>query len=196
MPHRCLAFVLLFVAATATPAQSSLNVIPTAEVLSHRSAQRFYEVSGYERSADKGIYHASGLLVGVGDRAELGFDSDFLGGTAWNAKLIVYDHERGAFAIGVSDWQSGSMTKYAVGLHDFVGVRAHLGFMNDGADRPIFGLDTTTGPVTWMLDHVGGPGATTWGGASIELGTEFSVSLGRTLPASEWYATFYWTSRY
>ena len=196
MRSRFPAFFLLFVAATATPAQSSLNVIPTAEVLAHRSAQRSYEVSGYERSTDKGIYHASGLLVGVGDRAELGFDTDFLGGTAWNAKLIAYEHARGAFAIGVSDWQRGAMTKYAVGLIDLDGVRAHIGYLNDGADRPIFGVDATTGPVTWMLDHVGGPGATTWGGVSLELGTEFSVSLGRTLPAQEWYATFYWTSRY
>jgi hypothetical protein len=191
------AVVLLAIVAScalSSASGTSLNVIPIADVLGAHLASRTYFVSGAGREFGQG----SGALFGVGDRAELGFDADFGGGSSWNGKLDLVQTKNSAIAVGVADWADNSFTKFAVGRIDFGGLRLHAGFMNDGADRPIAGLDFTTGNLTWMVDHTGGPDAKTWFGTDVEFDNEVDLSFGASLPKGRkpttgWYAMLSWT---
>ncbi len=150
---------------------TALNVMPIADVLGHREAIYAYTASAVQ--GDKRYSHAHGLEIGLFDKAEIGFDNDFMGETVWNAKVSLWDNPKcapgTACSVGVMNLHRNHKPDWvAVGRKDFNSFRVHGGIMlNDGVRRGILGADFAAAPgVTIMLDHIAGAGEYSWGGFS------------------------------
>jgi hypothetical protein len=160
---------------------TSLASIPIADILGHRELLANYGVFGTEQNVDKRIYHSQGLTVGLFDRVELGYDTDFEGTTELNAKLLlIEDPSEAAWAlsVGVMGFVDGKGSPYVVGRHDFTGFRAHAGLLRQDGDRLMLGFDGEAfGDCTWMVDYTSGPGATTWVGLDVPIRQVDGLSL-------------------
>jgi hypothetical protein len=172
--RRCLPLACAALApACALAWPTGLASIPIADILGHREALVSYGVFGTEQNVDKRIYHSQGLVVGLFDRLELGYDNDFEGTTELNAKVLLFeDPDEAAWAVsaGVMGFVDGKGSPYIVGRHDFRGFRAHAGMLRQDGDRLMLGFDGEAfGDCVWMLDHTTGPGAMTWAGLDVPI---------------------------
>lgn len=155
--------------------------MPTADVLSDRQVMlQLYSIGERFRLGASGTTFGS-AEIGLFDRFELGFDSDFKGSTSYNIKFKAFELGRITIAGGILAWATGADSPYAVAKADLKQIRLHVGFLKDDAQRLMLGLDGDL-PKGWsyMLDYASGPGGTVWGGLNYSglEGFTFYASLG------------------
>lgn len=177
-------------AGVANAGPTGLWLMPIADILAHREAFAYVGFGGTERNVSKGYYYYNAATVGVFDRAEIGYDNDFLGNTTYNIKVQLFDSparlEGTALSVGLMNCNGGYREPYIVGRHDFKDFRLHAGYWNTagcgrmvvGADFPLFGNGTGT------LEFMSGPSSITWGSVFVPvdsilpgLGLVFAVGM-------------------
>lgn len=179
--------ILSSTAAFAGP--TGLVSMPIADILGHREYLHTWTMFGTEKNIDSRWYHSHAGLVGLFDRAEVGFDNDFMGNTTLNAKVLLFEEPKDAkyaLSAGTVGWKDGNGTNYVVGRYDFDQFRVHAGWLNDGENRLMVGIDGALGKsgMSWSLEHTTGTGARSWVGLSVpfEQIKGFSVLLGVGVP--------------
>jgi hypothetical protein len=157
------------VAACAQATPTGLFWMPIADILKHREAFAFAGLMGTERNVSKGYSYFNAATVGVLNRAEIGYDNDFLGNTTYNIKVQLFDSpkklEGTALSVGIVNCTGAYREPYVVGRHDFKDFRLHAGYWNTmGCGRFMVGADCKVfGTGTGSLEFLSGPGSTTWG---------------------------------
>ena len=158
-------------AGTAWAGPTGLLIMPIADILGHGEAYWTYAATGNEHNIDKGYIHSHGFELGLADRFEVGFDNDFLGGTTYNAKMLLLDDKKNgryALSFGLLNLGDTSGEMYVVGRYNISqNCRLHCGYMQSGDNRLIVGAD---GPVNWkrmdgcgwQMEHLSGEGSQTW----------------------------------
>ncbi len=157
-------------AVTVKAGPSGLVSIPIADILRHRELLAGYGASATEQNVSKLIGHTAGVEIGLFDRFELGYDTDFLGGNVFNAKaLLLEDKDSGyAFSAGFQNYMPKTryIEPFAVGRYNFKDFRLHAGWLKTDTSRLICGVDFPIGNATGMIEHTGGPGSVTQFGVS------------------------------
>jgi hypothetical protein len=134
------------IAPSIASAQSGLVVMPIADVLRHREAAFELELTGNERNVSKGYEYANSLTMGLFDRMEVGYESDFLGAITANVKLLLFEDPHAlphcALSVGADNWRGKDVDPYAVARYDGRGYRLHGGLWRTmGSARAMLGLD-------------------------------------------------------
>ncbi len=168
---------------------SVLNFMPTADIIGHRSGVISYTAAGSERNVSKAITQYGSVLVGLWDKVELGYDTDFKGNPVEQFKYNVYtEAKESKVAVSVGFQNISATNKY---WEPFVaarynlskdGPRLHAAIIRDSVDRLCLGCDFAMGEFTGMLDFASGKGGRTWAGVYTDLkaipGMNLSVSAG------------------
>lgn len=161
------AFLLVALAACvqalATP--TALNVIPTAEVLTHGSANFEVQLYGGPTSSGYMFVNQFQTQLGVGGNLELEFDPS-LGpskGNYWNVKYGIYREtsRRPALAVGeFANIPGSSSPFYVMAFKSFGASRLHAGSIYLGnAPQCMLGWEIGHGhPLVFQADYISGPG--------------------------------------
>lgn len=183
----------MLVAQCALAAPSSLNLMPTADVLGHGEFAIEYENDAEPLLSSECDQYVL-IQVGLLDRLELGVDRCFHGAKAtyWNFKLLVREEDESgpAIAVGVQNIVEGDDNQPYLALAKEVrGARLHL-----GAIRLYEETEAMAGVEYWLSDRVtlaadhmtGVNGATTLGGW-VALNDSWYLSLARVMsPTEDW----------
>ena len=169
-------------------AQTGLVVMPIADVLRHREAAFELELTGNERNVSKGYEYANSLTMGLFDRLEIGYESDFLGSVTANVKLLLFEDPHSlphfALSVGANNWRGKDVDPYAVARFDGAGYRLHAGcWRTMGSARAMFGIDVPAGVgLTASLECLCGRGGASWAGLaytpSFAPGFEAQIAVG------------------
>ncbi len=154
----------LLLAATAHTTPTGLFMIPIADILKHREAFTYAGLLGYERNVYKGYDYFNAVTVGLYDRVEVGYDSDFRGTISGNVKLQLVENKTGAVSVGVVNWIGNAVDPYVVGRLDGKGYRLHGGlWRTGGTGRLMLGADFPVAEgLTGSVEFLSGPGSQTW----------------------------------
>ncbi|MBX3119709.1 MAG: hypothetical protein KF784_11635 [Fimbriimonadaceae bacterium] len=181
-------FVLggLMCAASSTLAgPTGLNLMPIADMLGHRECSLEWFATG-ERGIRRWPSFNAGNF-GFADRVECGWENDFDGGTSLHMKIKLFDSDNGKYALsgGYMAVSKPYSQSYLVGRADVGCANIHLGWMQDGDSRGMFGVDF---PIfkdySIMADHVTGRDGSSWVGVSgpikfLPEGFSFTASYGQ-----------------
>lgn len=172
---------------------TGLWMMPIADILAHREAFAYVGLGGTERNVSKGYYYFNAATVGIFDRAEIGYDNDFLGNTTYNIKVQLFDSPRGlegtALSAGLINCTGAYREPYVVGRKDFKDFRLHAGYWNtQGCGRFVAGVDFAL-LKDWSasVEFMSGPSSITWGQVFIPLDSMlpgFGVSLAVGVPSA------------
>lgn len=173
------------VSACANAYPTALTFMPIANILRHREASLYYAATGNERHISKTYVHGFGAQIGLLDRVELGYDTDFLGNNWWNAKVLIVDDPRGmpgfSLSVGSMNYQKGLHDPYVVAGLDLDFARLHAGAIRvSNVKRAMFGVDfSVLGNCTGMIEHVTGPNSFTWASLNVPIpGVEGLALMG------------------
>ena len=141
---------------------TGLGMMPIADILKHMENQTTSGATGFDRRISKGFAYQNGFLLGVRNRAEIGYDNDFLGNTVYNAKLQLFDesvvHDT-ALSVGTQNFANGNGDFYVVGRRDTKACRFHAGLLHSDEYHPMIGADTPWGQSTLQLEFMAGRNA-------------------------------------
>jgi hypothetical protein len=178
---------LLMISGLAWTYPTSLNVIPTADMLDPGSMRIEFENDGYSRifTADSESYWL--LEAAFGPRLEFGVDvydaEDTT--TVVNAKyaLLQETDQSPAVAFGALDIGEGaSPTYYLAAAKDLGPTRLHVGGIGDRYTvNPMLGCEVPVGNTSWLLfDWIGGDENYLTAGIYLETrsGPAFSIGVG------------------
>ncbi len=176
---------LLCAAASSFAGPTGLNVMPIADMLGHREFSIEWFATGTQGIKRWPNYNAGNM--GIGDRLEVGWESDYLGGTALHAKVKLGEWDNGKYVVsggymGVSKPASQS---YIVGRADMGCCNLHLGWLQDGDSRGMFGVDFPVfGDYSIMAEHISGRDGSSWVGITgpikfLPEGFSFTASYGK-----------------
>lgn len=161
---------LVAYAATAHAWPTSLNMIPIADILKHGQIYAHYTAVGTERRISTKITSYAGVLIGIGDRIEIGWDDDLEeGGAYWNGKVLLGEGENWALSMGYQALRKNESQSYLVGRYDPCDkLRLHFGWLEDGKSRALWGLDYQLCD-DWKLyvDSISGRDGATWVGVNV-----------------------------
>lgn len=177
---------------------TSLNVIPTADVLPNGQANITVQLLG---GPLRGGYQFANQLqteLGLGDVIEFGVDPS-LGpntGNAWNAKYRIYDETRRRPAVAVGqfvDLFGTGNPPYIVGFKSIGSSRLHFGATAiEGSTRALAGYDFWHGrPLTLQADYVSGPGAYASFGFVYNLNNGLSLNVAQLIGNSSYAPNAY-----
>jgi hypothetical protein len=165
----CVFFGLTCLAACANATPTGLFLMPIADILKHREGFAFAGLLGTERNVSKGYSYFNAATVGILDRAEIGYDNDFLGNTTYNIKVQLFDSPKqlpgSGLSVGLVNCNGSYREPYIVGKYEFKDFRLHAGYWNTmgcgrmmvGVDFPVFGEGSVS------LEFLSGPGSVSWG---------------------------------
>lgn len=152
-------------ASVVSAAPSGLTLIPIADILKHREAELEFALSGIEHNVSKGYTFSQSGTVGLFDRFEAGYESDFLGHITYDVKLQIFESPPrlpgSALSVGIMNCLGGHREPYVVGRYDLKGFRLHGGYWNTqgegraflGTDFPLF--EGGSGSLETLLGHHG-----------------------------------------
>lgn len=180
--------VAAIVSCTAFAGPTALNVMPTASVLGHREVYLSYWGSGTERRISKEIIDGGAIQFGFGDRIEFGVDSDFDGVDTYNIKAVLFEDEKGKWALsgGYMALRKNESQSYLVGrygLNDKTNL--HVGWPENGKSRWMAGIDhALSDEVTLMADTISGKDSYTYVGFNAAMGwmRGFDVTVSGGIP--------------
>lgn len=166
--------------------------MPIADILKHREAFAFAGLSGTERNVSKGYSYFNAATVGLFDRAEIGFDNDFLGNTTYNIKVQLFDSlpklEGTSLSVGLVNCTGAYREPYVVARRDFKDFRLHAGYWNTmGCGRMMIGADFSVfGNGTGTIEFLSGPSSITWGSLYVPIDAipGLGVVLGVGVPSN------------
>jgi hypothetical protein len=144
--------------------------MPIADILGHREAVYQISLVGNELNVDKAHYYDEGLTFGIRDIAEVGYDNDFRGNTALNAKVQLYHTPNASkFALSLGMQNIGLLgaqpDKYLVARYDLKAFRIHAGYIYNDRSRLMLGLDAPLPRACCLnVDYMSGPGSYLWTG--------------------------------
>lgn len=167
---------------------TGLALMPIADVLKHREAMTELSLAGVERNVSRATEYGQALTIGLWDRLEVGFESDFRGETTANVKFQLFEGPKflpnTALSVGVTNWRGDVVDPYVVGRLDGKGYRLHAGYWRTlGADRLAIGSDFPVGGVlVGSIEHLTGRGGATWAEMTYAFeripGLELGVAVG------------------
>lgn len=180
-------------AATAGSAQTYFfPSVKLADVLGHREFYYALTAAGNERNVSRGGYGWNQEIgMGLFDRAELTLGNDFLGGSYFGLKALLYEDkkpERFALAAGICDvsFRGGEDPGYYVvgRTNPTERLRLHFGCTHDDRYRLTLGADYDLGHgCSAAVESISGPGHAIWGGFNVPLGTpQLMLSVGVGVP--------------
>jgi len=188
--RQCLLCLLIAVAACASACATptALNVIPTAEVLAHGSANFEVQLYGGPTSSGYSFINQFQTQLGVGGNVELGFDPS-LGpnkGNYWNAKYGIYQEtsRRPALAVGEFANIPGSSSPLYVTAFKSCGTsRLHAGSIYLGnALRCMLGWEIGHDhPLVFQADFISGPNTYTSIGVEINWRNGASLNVAQLI---------------
>lgn len=139
---------------------TALNWMPIADILRDREVVLMHSVAGTAAEFGGNGTHSGSFLMGLGDRLEVGFDTDYKRGYSLNAKLLLYEEPtegRYALSAGVLNFAGTEFDEYVVARYDFPQFRFHAGWMYDTDSRLLLGVDFPMfGDWSGMVEHVSG----------------------------------------
>ena len=159
---------LLSTCAVAAP--TALGYIPIADILAHREIVYTFQTTGFEHRINPRYSWAHALQVGVFNRAEVGFDNDFLGNTVYNGKFQVFNEQqvkKTALSVGVWNYQHGKGDWDVVGRRDCSGYRLHCGYQQSDEGHLMAGIDAPWGNSIVSLDYNTGSHSSGFGTAAV-----------------------------
>lgn len=178
---------LLMISGLAWAYPTSLNVIPTADILDWGSMRLEYENDGYSRVFAAGSENYWLFEMAVGPRLELGvdvYDTDKASYMA-NAKyeLMMESDRSPAVAFGAVDvGEGGCPTYYLAAAKDLGSTRLHAGGIgNRHAANPMLGLELGVTRNSWLLfDWIDGAENYLTAGIYLETkhGPAFNMAIG------------------
>ncbi|MDO8585530.1 MAG: hypothetical protein Q7T82_00670 [Armatimonadota bacterium] len=137
---------------------TSVNVIPTADILDLGSTRLEYENDGYPRIGKGDSISYGFAQFGLTPRVEIGVDQWDISGepqNAFNGKLLLAEESKftPALAAGVMDIAEGSRSSgYAVGMKSFGAFRLHLGYIDAEYSKGLMaGCDQELSEGTYLL---------------------------------------------
>lgn len=156
----------LFLACASQATPTGLFLMPIADILKHREAFAFAGLLGYERNVSKGHDYFNAATVGLYNKVEVGYDSDFMGSISGNVKLQLFEGKGTALSVGVVNWRGDAVDPYIVGRYDGKGYRLHGGvWRTGGTGRLMLGTDFPVAEgLTGSLEFLSGPGSQGWAG--------------------------------
>ncbi len=157
---------------------TSLNLIPSADVMDARTVRVALELDGHATpfSEDAGLYLCT--QFGVTDRLEIGFDLNEINyDSDWavNAKWQVVPENDSTPAVAIGVWDAtrwGALSDwYVVASKDAGNCRLHGGFRHNGPNRGFVGAEYfVTDRFEFMADWTTGHDEYLAGGAFYDLG--------------------------
>lgn len=141
--------------------------IPVADIKGIREVEVGHLVTGNERHIDKRYSHFGYAIVGVHERVEAAYSTDYNGTNLWGFKVKLLDDKSGQYAVsfGCQNVRGRDSNPFAVGRINWDRFRFHAGWYRNDMSRLILGVDTQLFPgATLAVDHWSGDGGSTWAG--------------------------------
>lgn len=171
-------------AAFANP--TSLNVIPTAEVLPNGNANFAVQLTGGRTPSGYTFLNQFQTELGLGDNIEFGYDQALppTGPSLWNAKYRIYEETRRRPALAVGLLTNAGVFNNPVYVTAFKSdgdARLHVGAIEAGNSlRAMLGFDLWHGaPLAFQADYISGSGT------YISFGVVYSCANGLSLTAAQ-----------
>lgn len=188
--------IILCRCALASP--TSLNVIPTAEVLPHGTANIGVQLSGGPTSSGYLFLNQFQAQLGIGDNIEFGYDVSLgpQGEGFWNAKCLLFpeSRRRPALAVGLlSNVGQFDNPAYITSFKTVGQTRLHMGAIQmSNSVRAMLGWDIWhNDPLSLQADYISGPEAYASFGAIYNWPNGISLNLAQLIGNSPSAANAY-----
>lgn len=154
----------LIASASAFSTPTSLNVVPTAEVLDHGEGSLAVQFAGGPTSSGYTFFNELQTQFGLGHKIEVGYDQALppSGPSFWNAKYHIYDETRRRPALAVGLWSSTDGVRdpfYITAFKTDGEARLHAGAIQEqGTLRLMLGWESRhREPLVFQADYISGP---------------------------------------
>ncbi len=192
-----MAALVVLVCSAAFCYTTSINGVPTAEVLGANQLLVEFDNCGYSRPATTDSVTSIFTEFGIGSRFEIGWDHCEDSAETWqsaNGKLRIFDGNdfAPAVAIGSMDLWSGSKpTHYCVLSKSIGDTRLHFGWIRGSyAHGSIAGADWDIDSGTWLgVDYIPGEANCLRFGVCRDIGSKSTLSLTYGRPNDSAFAS-------